>query len=245
METSACGLFVKKVKQLYTVESLDEFLSWNESNGAMFFSLIIKDKHIPNQTIVESYIRIDPEKKVISLLTFKRFQSENIRETYYKGLGKIIIYLLICKAIELRYSISLRASWLNDGGLVRYYKSLGFQRQGNTQLFEMKPTQAEFEDSIQRFTMQLKNTSALQSYLFKPVWEVIPKIPPARYDTLLIKCPLCGNAVNYTYSVLTHKEDCPNKNKFPDISEKPKIGGKRCSCTKKRRNRSRYTLRKN
>lgn len=55
-----------------------------------------------------------------------------------------------------------------------------------------------------------------------------------KYGDLIIECPSCKYLSGNTL-ILTHRYDCPNKNKKPDLSNKPENGGRRSNTRKSRK----------
>ncbi len=233
MDESPCSKFLEKVKAFYTVKELDDFLAWKLSDGRKDFTLEVKDK-VSKTLISKAYLEINPEKKVIDLVTLDRYKTGNARETYYKGLGKVLLYVLVCKAIELNYMIRFKADDY-DGNLIQYYKDRGFtQAPGNNKrIFDTIPTRAEFDERIAETIAEMKDPSAIE--YFKPIW-----IRPAKKgEGWKIECPVCHSKTNPILQTIQHEATCENKEKIADLSEQPKSGGRR-----KNRKASRKTRKK-
>ncbi len=221
MDETPCSEFLQKVKSFYTVKELDDFLVWKVSDGRKDFTLEVEDK-VSKTLIAKAYLVFNPEKKAIDLVTLDRYKTGNSREIYYKGLGKVLLYILVCKAMELNYMIRFKADDYN-GSLIQYYKDRGFtQAPGNNKrIFDTIPTRAVFDEKIAETIAEMKDPSAIQ--YFKPIW-----IRPAKKGQhWKIECPICHNQADSIFQTIKHEGTCENKEKIADISERPKSGGGR------------------
>lgn len=221
MNKTPCEDFLQKVKAFYIVDELDEFLAWKQSDGNKDFTLVIKDR-ISKTILAKAYLIYNIEKKAIDLVTLDRYKTGNTRETYYKGLGKVLLYILVCKAIELNYMIRFKADDY-DGNLIQYYLDRGFTQAvgNNKRIFNTMPTREDFNSRIAETIAEIKDPSAIE--YFKPIW-----IQPAKKgQPWMIECPVCHIQANPNFQTIQHKASCENKEKIADLSERPKSGGRR------------------
>ncbi len=231
-KNSICSQFIQKVKEFYHVDDLDNFLTWEEKDGDQSFTLVIKDK-VSKLEIAKAYGIFHVKKKSIDLITLDRYKTGNTREIYYKGLGKVLLYSLVCKALDLNYMIRFKADNF-DGSLIQYYKDRGFTQAESTneRLFNTIPTKLEFESRIAETITEMKDPSAIE--YFKPIWIR----PTKKEERWMIECPICHKQANPLYKHIPHEESCENKEKIENLSEKPKSGGRYKRRTSKQRKRN-------
>jgi hypothetical protein len=165
-DTDVCSLFLKKLRSLYTIEGLEEFLTYSPSEmgpNIKKFELSTRDKH-SNELIGDTSITINHDEKIIRILNLKRYERGNTRNEYYKGLGKAMMYVAVCRALALNYKIKFAVMDTDLTRLIEYYEESGFERPNKKgRLFETTPTQEAFYPRIQEFMKTLKNTSPLLS----------------------------------------------------------------------------------
>ncbi len=224
MESNSCSLLINKLQLLYTFENLDEFLQWTPDKGEFHNQITINEKN-STSTIGRVHLRVSNNNIRIGLITRKTFH--NFRNSYYKGLGKALLYIIVCKAIELGYTISFTSNPSNGNKLEKYYESIGFtKKRENSRNFLTMPTQENFNESIRVTTEELKNISVIESY--EPNW-----IKREKYGDWIIECPLCHRQSGSLLQI-EHIKECPNAYKKPDISKKPSEGGRKTLRKKKR-----------
>jgi hypothetical protein len=237
MAEGPCVEFLNTVQKFYNVVGLDKFLSWKESDGRKEFLLIIYDR-VSKTMLAKAYGYFSIEKASIELVTLDRYKTGNSREIYYKGLGKVLLYILVCKALEVNYRIRFKADDY-DGNLIQYYKDRGFTQAKNTadtRVFDTVPTHADFNSRIAETIAEIKDPSVIE--YFKPIWIE----PEAKNQGWKIECPICHKQANPMFQSIKHEETCENRNKIADISEKPKGGG---AGSKRRKRKTRKATRKN
>ena len=127
---SKCTTIIENLKKSYSYsEGFDEFLEYEESEGFKYFiinlSSLNKSVDAANLTL-----SIDPGAKEIVIVAVVR--SRRTENQTYKGVGKSLIYLAACKAIELDYTLKLSATpYSESNGLFNYYNSIGLLRHAN------------------------------------------------------------------------------------------------------------------
>ena len=165
-DTDVCSLFLKKLQNLYTIEGLDEFLAYTPSETGptmKYFDLSTRDKH-SNELIGDTAIAINRDEKTIRIVDLKRYKRGNTRNEYYKGLGKAMMYVAVCRALALNYTIKFALMDTDLTRLIEYYEESGFERPNKKgRLFNTTPTREVFYPRIQEFMKTLKNTSSLLS----------------------------------------------------------------------------------
>jgi hypothetical protein len=228
-EKSICSEFIQKVKAFYNVDNLDDFLAWQEKDRTQSFTLVIQDK-VSKIQLAKAYGIFHLEKKSIDLITLDRYKTGDSRETYYKGLGKVLLYILVCKALDLNYMIRFKADDF-DGSLIQYYKDRGFTqaKANNKRLFDTIPTISEFESRIAKTIVEMKDPSAIE--YFQPSWIS----PTKKGEGWMIQCPICHKQANPLYQHITHEAICENKGKIANLSQKPKSGGRHLRRMNKKR----------
>ena len=220
-DTDVCSSFLNKLQNLYTIEGLDEFLAYTPSETGPTikeFELSTRDKH-SNELIGDTAITINRDEKSISILNLERYKRGNVRNEYTKGLGKAMMYVVVCRALALNYKIQFGVMDTNLTRLIEYYEESGFERPNKKgRRFDTTPTQEVFYPRIQEFLKTLKNTSPLLSLSYKPDWIKHPTT-----GKLVFQCPICKKmSTSYlTLKAKDHDPSCENRNKYPDVSEKP------------------------
>ena len=155
----------------------------------------------------------------------------NIRNTFTKGLGKMLMYIVACKAESLGYNVTFTANDYDN--LKSYYNKSGFTR-SNGSFYTTDPS--TLQEKIQEANRNFKEIDEIE--YFKPIWL------KNEYGDI-IQCPECMLTSGTSLSV-SHRISCPNKNKEPDLSEKPVAGGGYINHrkTKKLKKRMTYRIRK-
>jgi hypothetical protein len=164
--TDVCFLFLKKLQNLYTIEGLDEFLAYTPSETGPTikeFELSTRDKH-SNELIGDTAITINRDEKTIRIVDLHRYKRGNTRNEYSKGLGKAMMYVVVCRALALNYTIKFAVIDTDLTRLIEYYEESGFERPNKEgRLFDTTPIKEVFYPRIQEFMKTLKNTSPLFS----------------------------------------------------------------------------------
>lgn len=154
MEDSPCSKLIKTLKETYTVEQLDEFLSAGQGqNDPPYFHIILftKDGESELASLVTS---IEHEDRQIFIGDVRRMNTYN---PLSKGLGEALLYIVICKAIELGYTVAFAAS---GPELYPYYNSRGFHRNKGTSDYTTTPTENNFHPRIEETLKKIKKRSS-------------------------------------------------------------------------------------
>lgn len=155
MEESPCSKLIKILKETYTVEQLDEFLSAAQGqNDPPYFQISISTKGTENQlaTLVTS---IEHDYRQIFIGDVRRTNTLNATS---KGLGEALLYIVVCKAIELGYTVAFAAS---GPELYPYYNSRGFQRNVGTSDYTTRPTAENFHPRVEKTVERMKKSSTM------------------------------------------------------------------------------------
>jgi hypothetical protein len=227
MADSPCSLLIERLKSLYNLENLDEFMSWTKDQLTNSIKVTIKDKQSDNE-IASIWTRFKSEEKTIRVALVSRRSFGNYRNFYYKGLGKVLLYIVVCKAIDLGYTVSFSANPSPMNKLSDYYKEIGFTVLKDKE-FLTAPSRNNFNSRILQTIDEMKNISTVES--FEPIWE-----KREEYNDWIIKCPIC-NATSGSSLQLNHRKDCPNKLKIPDLSKRPSEGGQKKTRSRKYKSR--------
>ncbi len=161
-----CSSFLNKLQSLYTIEGLEEFLAYTPSETGPTmkkFELSTRDKH-SNELIGDTAITINRDEKTIRIVDLQRYKRGNIRNEYYKGLGKAMMYVAVCRALALNYKIKFAVMDTDLTRLIEYYEESGFERPNKKgRFFDTTPITEAFYPRIQECMSTLKNTSPLLS----------------------------------------------------------------------------------
>ena len=127
---SKCTAIIENLKESYSYsEGFDEFLEYEESEGFKYFTIDLSSQN-DSVEVANLTLSINPAaKEIVIASVVRRRRSEN---KTYKGVGKTLIYLAACKAIELDYTLKLSATpYSESNGLFNYYNSIGLVRHAN------------------------------------------------------------------------------------------------------------------
>lgn len=153
MEDSPCSRLVKTLTTQYTVTDLDAFLSSSLPNSPSFFNIQVSTQD--TQTYLASIIgSIEHETREIFVGDVRRDTNSDMS----KGLGQVLLYLVVCKALELGYTVAFSAT---GPELYRYYNSLGFERNVESpHTYITLPTRNIFHPRIRKTVNGMKRPSA-------------------------------------------------------------------------------------
>lgn len=233
MEDS-CARLIDKLQSEYHVENLQAFLDDDGSKPAKYH-IFVNEKDT-GKKIGYIVLSIKPQEKTIYVGLVTRYKYGNFTNIYTKGIGKILLYITACQANKYNYTVSFTATPSNGDKLQGYYNSIGFTRNTTSQNARYYKTIIEidtFIPLIEQTISEFKTKKSLET--FKPSWKKNAS------NQFVIECPECHFTSGTSLS-LSHKYDCSNKNKNPDLSEKPAEGGKRK--TMKRRKMSKKTIKR-
>jgi hypothetical protein len=122
-----CTEIIEKITSSYEVdEEFQEFVDYGIDDDTRYFNL---DVYHPDEeeSIANLTLGIDKKGKMVDIVAVTR--NDNAK---YKGVGRDLIYLAACKAIQLDYPLKFKATpYSESDGLFKYYNSLGFSRKGN------------------------------------------------------------------------------------------------------------------
>ena len=126
-----CDKLIEKITSSYDLsDDFQDFLDYEIEDGDKFFHLEVftKDK---KEKIAYITLGISPHEKAINILAVVRDGRKKANKTH-KGIGHTLVYLTVCKAIQLDYSLKFSATpYSESDDLFKYYNTLGFTRKGN------------------------------------------------------------------------------------------------------------------
>lgn len=142
MDTTPCSKLINLLKAKYTVTNLDEFLAaGTESNDPFQITISTKD----DTELASISTNFEHAQKEIFVGYVARTNLENPAS---KGLGKALLYIVVCKAIQMGYKVVFAAA---VNSLYPYYNSLGFKRSSRVEgEYVTLPTEEGFSTKIQK-----------------------------------------------------------------------------------------------
>ena len=150
MEETPCSKLIQTLKANYTVEHLDEFFSaTGEEEHPFMITIYTKDG-----TSYLASILMNFEQKTKEI--FIGQVTRNLTNKLSKGLGKALLYLVVCKAIKMGYTIIFGTF----STLFPYYNALGFTHSPEEHdMYVTRPTANNFYPRIEELVKQMKPSS--------------------------------------------------------------------------------------
>ena len=126
----ACQALIAKLNENFDTVNLNKFVEINRNSTGTglnprkpFISIQIHNKGTTGEAAAYMYVMVNHVDQEINISSVGRHKTLG-----KKGLGKVLMYIAACKAIELDYTISFRALATNKNALRHYYNDLGFTR---------------------------------------------------------------------------------------------------------------------
>jgi hypothetical protein len=125
----ACQTLISKINENFDTVNLNQFVEINRNSTGTglnprkpFTSIKILNKGTQDE-VAYMYVMVNHVDQEINISSVGRHKTLG-----KKGLGKVLMYIAACKAMELGYTISFRALETENNALTRYYNDLGFVR---------------------------------------------------------------------------------------------------------------------
>ena len=207
-----CKSLITKLKEKYTVVGIDEFMDLGSKYGSYHLQVLDKET---NKMIASLHALIDQGQRYINIgLVTRNNIYHNQRNRFTKGLGKILMYIVACKANIVGYSVKFQSNPPDE--LKRYYNSLGFTRKNmNSSTYITDP--ASLYERIKEVNETFKKKNNIE--YFEPLWL------KSNSGENIIQCNKCKNKSGSLLKI-THSLICTNRNKIPNLSNRPSLGGK-------------------
>ena len=126
-----CDKLIEKITTSYDLsDDFQDFLDYTIEEGrkSFYIQVFIKDEE---DQIASITLDIRPDEKAINIVAVIRDDRNTANKTH-KGIGRNLVYLTVCKAIQLDFPVKFSATpYSESDDLFKYYNALGFTRKGN------------------------------------------------------------------------------------------------------------------
>lgn len=141
-----CQNLVDMLTRKYKVENLEVFM--NDPPPDVTTDVTVYDKETKNR-LASIWAKIKPYSKEIRVALVSRERSRNYKDTSTKGLGKLLLFLVACRAMQLGFSVTFSANPSDGDALAKYYNKIGFIREkANGKNYLTIPTPETFHSRI-------------------------------------------------------------------------------------------------